>query len=72
MCTNGHMVTNLTIKVNMKISKIIPMLERGMTVKEVATKLGKGQSTIFAWIKRLRDSGYTIKNNRRGRPSLKL
>lgn len=72
MCTNGHMVTNLTIKVNMKISKIIPMLEKGMTVKEVATKLGKGQSTIFTWIKLLREAGYEIKNNKAGRPRLKL
>lgn len=54
-----------------KITDIIPFLERGYKVKQIAQHFNKSIPTINVYIRRLKDAGYTI-NLKQGRPSIPL
>jgi transposase len=54
-----------------KISEIIPLLEEGYTIKEIAKKYRRTTVTVHRWVERLRKAGHDIKL-KRGRPTLKI
>lgn len=54
-----------------KISDIIPFLEKGYTVKQIAKHFNKSIPTINVYIRRLKDNGFNIKV-RQGRPPLAI
>lgn len=54
-----------------KITDIIPLIEEGKTIKEIAKHFNKSIPTINVYIRRLKDAGYTFKI-KIGRPSIPL
>lgn len=54
-----------------KISDIIPFLEKGYTVAQIANHFNKSIPTINAYIRRLKDNGFKFKV-RQGRPPMPL
>lgn len=57
---------------NMKsIKEIIPLLEEGYTIKQIAKKYKKHPVSIHRWVAKLRSNGLSVKL-KRGRPALKI
>lgn len=54
-----------------KLTDIIPLIERGLTVKEIAQHFNRSIPTINVYIRRLKDAGYKL-NIKQGRPSIPL
>lgn len=54
-----------------KITDIIPLIEKGYTVKRIAEHFNKSIPTINTYIRRLKDAGYKL-NIKQGRPSIPL
>lgn len=49
------------------VKQIIPLIEKGNTLKDLAYVLGKSEPTIWRWVGELRARGYKIKI-KQGRP----
>jgi transposase len=43
-----------------KISDIIPMLERGMTLKEIGIQIGRKESTMWKYKRMLKEAGFKL------------
>lgn len=56
----------------MKISDIIPLLNEGKTIPEIAKHFNKSIPRINAYIAILRKEGYEFKAPKRGRPFMTI
>jgi len=54
-----------------RISEIIPLIEQGLSYKEIAKRGKVSHITVHRWVKRLREAGHTIEV-KVGRKSLPL
>ena len=56
-----------------KISDIVPLInEQGMTVKEVSKLVKRSEPTVWVWVRKLREAGYTVNTKPRGRKALEI
>jgi len=46
----------------MQVREIIPLIDKGLTYGQIATKYKVSEATVNRWVKRLREAGYEIKN----------
>lgn len=51
----------------MNLKEILPLLEKGYTIKQIAKKYKRTPMTIHRWINKLKEAGHPVKI-RRGRP----
>lgn len=54
-----------------KITDIIPLLNEGKSIPQIAEHFNKSIPTINVYIRKLRNAGYTI-NIKQGRPTIPL
>jgi len=55
------------------VLNILTLKENGMSQQEIATQYGVSFRTIQYWVRRLREEGFEVKNNKpKGRQAMKL
>ena len=46
--------------------------EQGMSIKQVAKAVKRSEPTIWTWIRKLREAGYEVKTDAKGRKRLEI
>jgi biotin operon repressor len=56
-----------------KLTDLLPLFnEHGMTMKQVALATGRGESTIWKYVRLLREAGHEVKTQPKGNTRLKI